>query len=125
MKLQIFCVLAIFSPVLFADSITVNVGCTNGASVANLSIHSVMDHHFQPVTGLTPSDGAKTDGGGNFIIENSELFTPPFFFFFNSTNGSTCGGYLISIDPRSPFQGQIQLPYYPTNVPCSCANLGN
>jgi hypothetical protein len=120
MQTKIFALL--FSS-LFADSVTVTVSCSNGTFVPNLLIWNVVDSHLQPIPGLTPEDGAKTDEKGAFTIENSETFTDPFYFSFVAKDGSTCGSYSVVLDPIDPSKGIVQLAYYPTSSPCSCANL--
>ncbi len=98
-----------------ATTVNVTVTCSNGANVPNLPI-SVTDTSGQKIPNIQP-----TNAQGVFQIEDSELYLPPFYMWFKTKNGSTCGGYYIFIDSND--NGQVQLQYYPTELPCSCSKL--
>ena len=98
---------------LVADSLTVTVQCSNGQYVTNLPI-SVYDSAGTEVSGLTV-----TDSQGTFVINNSQNYQAPFNMFFTAKNGSMCGAYNINVNGST---GSVSLNYYPTELPCSCAN---
>jgi hypothetical protein len=100
-----------------ADSITVTVRCSNGQAVKNLSV-AVRDSLGDDIPNLLP-----TNSKGTFVIENSELYTPPFYLWYQTSQGSVCGSYYINL--TQPNQGLVQLNYYPTELPCSCSNLSS
>ena len=98
---------------LVANSLSVTVRCSNGQNVANLPI-TVLDATGAKVAGLT-----KTNAQGVFVINNSQNYQTPFNMFFTAKNGSMCGAYNINISGNT---GMVSLNYYPTELPCSCAN---
>lgn len=104
----------LFAP-LEAVTITVTVTCSNGQSVNSLPIR-VVDS-----VGTEVPDVTETDSQGVFEIANSETFTAPFHIFFNEPNGSTCGS--CGVVTISSTTGFVTINYYPTELPCSCANL--
>lgn len=111
-KALVACFCWIATP-LMAESILVKVEC-NGRFLPNLPISVFDSSQAQPLPGISI-----TDSEGAFVIENSELFMPPFFFFFTAKNGSSCGSYPVNL--IDPSEGRVELFYYPTNVPCSCS----
>lgn len=111
--LRFFLVSAFLSQLCFAGDITVTVYC-NGNSVDDLQI-TVVDSENRPVDGAT-----WTDQNGQFTIANSEDYTAPFYLFFTARDGSTCGAYPVII--YDAMRGDVQLAYYPTILPCSCAH---
>lgn len=116
-KIAFFVGCGLLSTSLLADTIEVLVRCSNGRAVPRLSV-SVRD-----ADGVAVPGNLKTDQSGKFLIENSETFNAPFYMSFTTKTGATCGYYPIY--ELSPTQGYVGLNYYPTNLPCSCAQLFN
>lgn len=102
------------SAVLFADSLSVVVTCSNGKNVPNLPVH-VFDSNWVEVPNILP-----TDSNGTFVINDSELYVTPFYIYFKDTRGSRCGNYLVRVDESG--LGSVLLNYYPTSLPCSCSH---
>ncbi len=102
--------------ILSATTLTVNVSCSNGLMVSNLTVTGVADINGEQMTFSTP-----TDQNGNFEVYDIEDFTEPFFMSYQTPESVVCDGNYISV--FSGDRGQVWLNYYPENVPCSCANL--
>ena len=110
----LFSVTLTLTPV-FADTLRVTVTCSNGQFVSNLPV-TVVDS-----TGQTIPNVESTNSEGVFLIDQSEMYTLPLFMYFTTPQGNECGSYYIYIDPQG--FGQVCLNYYPTELPCSCAQL--
>jgi len=100
---------------VFGDTLSVVVLCSNGQLVPNLPV-TVFDSNGQAIPNVDP-----TDSNGVFVINNSEMYAFPFYMYFTTPQGYECGSYYIYVDPQG--MGQVALNYYPTELPCSCANL--
>ena len=97
-----------------AVNLTTLVSC-NGEGVGQVNI-LVRDSNQVLVPNVN-----QTDNNGFFVIPNAETYAHPFLFWFYAKNGSTCGAY--SVLELTDTNGMVPLPYYPTDVPCSCSKL--
>ncbi len=100
---------------LAADPLTVTVTCSNQRAMSKLQV-LVYDNMGTRINATTP-----TDVRGRFTIPDPEGYWPPFYVRLQLDWGG-CGPYKIQMINEE--EGEVRLNYYPTELPCSCANLG-